>query len=126
MGGGNTRRQEVAKRLRRRGADKGDDGNAGSGASGEAARETPICEREQAVAFRVLAPLATGATVRVGRGDPPVLIAGSTIVGSISNWRQAATLAACIDDGYLIGGTVVAIDDQLDEGLVTLIGVRSG
>lgn len=120
MGGGNTTREEVAKRIRQF---LGRDGGGAMGAE-PAAEELLLCEKPQTVSFRAAGAVAVGTEIRIARADPPAVIAGGAQVGTVSNRQQAATLNACLDDGYAISGTVVTLDPDLGEGLATVAGVR--
>jgi hypothetical protein len=120
LGGGNTTREEVAKRIRqfiRR------DGG-GQGESAPAIEELHLCEKPQTVSFRATSRVAAGTEIRVMRADPPAVIADGVQIGAVSNRQQAATLNACLDDGYAISGSVVTFDQDLGEGLATVVGVR--
>jgi hypothetical protein len=118
MGGGITRRPEVAKHLDARRAD----GNGGGGV-GQPDLEQAICEREQAVSFRVKGDVEVGDRIRVVLGDPLDVIVNGRAVGRLTDARQAATLTACINENYRIVGEVVRISD-VGEAHAVVVGVR--
>ncbi|MDQ1543955.1 MAG: hypothetical protein QOK08_1593 [Actinomycetota bacterium] len=123
MGGGRTRDQESRKSVLlspRRG-----DGKAGAGGVDDLSM--PLCERERTVAFRVVDEhhLEAHTQISIVRADPPAIVVRDQVVGYLSDQRQAATLAACLDEGYQIAGEVQAVDEGGAEGLATVVGVRA-
>jgi hypothetical protein len=100
------------------------DGKAGTG--GVEDLSMPLCERERTVAFRVVNEhhLEARTQISIVRADPPAIVVRDQVVGYLSDQRQAATLAACLDKGYQIAGEVQAVDQDGAEGLATVVGVR--
>lgn len=127
MGGGERKVKETPKRLRpRRTNDTAIDGSGGGSGGGQVPDlDVSICEREQAISFRVAGKIEAGSQLRVQRGQPPVIVVDGRVVGRISNARQAATLSACMNEGYAIVGELIAVDMELGEGLATVFGVRT-
>jgi len=119
MGGGGTDRPEARKHLRgkRTGREVG-----GAGAS---ALEPPICERTQTLSFLASSPVSVGDAVRVVRANPPAIVVGSGPVGFVADGQQAATITACLDDGYAFVGEIVKVDAQVGSAEATVVGLRS-
>src|SRR5438105_5042949 len=122
MGGGDTKIEEAPKRLR------GRDGTAGDGASGAGAAvdlTTPICERQQDVPVRlVVEDVGERTPVRVVLGDPPALVSDGRTVGRVNDRRTAATLTACLNQGYEIVGQIVVVLPE-SRGVAAVVGFRS-
>lgn len=126
MGGGERKVKETPKRLRPRRTTETPLDESGGGSGGNVPDLTvPICEREQAISFRIESEIEAGSQLRVQRGQPPVIVVDGRVVGRLSDARQAATLSACMNDGYAIVGELVAVDSELGEGLATVFGVRT-
>jgi hypothetical protein len=122
MGGGTTRDRERQKSALL--SARGRAGKAGSG--GVADLSVPLCERERALAFRVIdgVDIQAGSAISVVRADPPAVVVGHQVVGYLSDRRQAATVAACLDEGYRIAGEVQAVDSDRAGASAIVAGVR--
>jgi hypothetical protein len=122
MGGGDTKIEEAIKRLRIR------DGTAGDGASGDGTTvdlTTSICERQQDVPVRLVVDgVGEGTAVRVVLGDPPALVSDGRTVARVADRRAAATLTACLNQGYEIIGQIVAVMPDR-QAVASIVGVRS-
>jgi hypothetical protein len=124
MGGGPTKRKETKRKIPAPLRDGGEgDGLAADNGGGE----PDFCELRQTVDFEATEPsrITVGMRVRLLPQHLPQVMAGSRVVGFVPE-PDASAMRNCLEEGFLMGGSVRNFDATRRRGQLSVRGVSGG
>jgi hypothetical protein len=122
MGGGSTDRDETKRRVRSSGREGG-----GEGAQEGSDDGTPFCAVPQSIDFEAMpgVPISVGLRIRLLPQHLPLVVAGDETIGNVLE-PQATAMRNCIEEEYMMVGSIQSFDSIAGRGVLKVKGSKSG